>query len=204
METAGLIVGVAGLAGLFNSCLEAVDKVQSYLTFGTDSHALDTRFKTTKVRFERWGPAVGIKQGKLSEDHHSALDNDDVSTAVRDLLHNIKLICDASDASSAPGRRTRAIGPGNAGSSGSQRQHPPHSATSESKRCKLVWALWGKTGRTEQVELFEKLVQGLHDLVPWDNTEQSTRPLHEPGARRTDTLALGTRIATFGLRLRSN
>ncbi|KAK3364995.1 hypothetical protein B0T24DRAFT_598316 [Lasiosphaeria ovina] len=60
-----------------------------------------------------------------------------------------------------------------------QRLPPLHSRTSESKRRKLVWALWSKTGRTEQVELSEKLVQGLHDLVPRD-TEQSTRPLHEP------------------------
>jgi hypothetical protein len=49
METAGLIIGVAGLAGLFNSCLEAVDKVQSYQMFGTDSHVLDTRFKVARA-----------------------------------------------------------------------------------------------------------------------------------------------------------
>ncbi|KAK4077226.1 hypothetical protein Purlil1_12440 [Purpureocillium lilacinum] len=45
MEAAGLVIGVAGLAGLFNSCLEAVDKVQSYQTFGADSHVLDTRLR---------------------------------------------------------------------------------------------------------------------------------------------------------------
>ncbi|KAK7409419.1 hypothetical protein QQX98_008380 [Neonectria punicea] len=61
METVGLVVGVAGLAGLFTSCLEAVDKVQSYQTFETDSYVLDTRFKVAKARFERWGPGVGIE-----------------------------------------------------------------------------------------------------------------------------------------------
>lgn len=30
METAGLVVGLAGLAELFNSCLESINKVQSY------------------------------------------------------------------------------------------------------------------------------------------------------------------------------
>ncbi|KAB5581180.1 hypothetical protein GE09DRAFT_1085410 [Coniochaeta sp. 2T2.1] len=65
MEATGLIVGVVGLAGLFNSCLEAVDKVQSYGTFGSESQPLDAQFKAIKARFERWGPAVGIKQGRL-------------------------------------------------------------------------------------------------------------------------------------------
>lgn len=37
MEPVGLAVGVLGLAGLFSTCLEAVDKVQSYRSFGVDS-----------------------------------------------------------------------------------------------------------------------------------------------------------------------
>ncbi|RSL41816.1 hypothetical protein CEP51_016541, partial [Fusarium floridanum] len=35
-------------------------------------------------------------------------------------------------------------------------------------------ALWGKGGRTEQVELFEKLVQELHNLVPPNTGENAT------------------------------
>ncbi|KAJ4190509.1 hypothetical protein NW767_011337 [Fusarium falciforme] len=160
METAGLVIGVAGLAGLFNSCLEAVDKVQSYQTFGTDSHVLDTRFKAARARFERWGPGVGIKQGKLLPDHHSALDDEDTSTVVTDMLHIIiKTICDARN---APSRRSQAAGPGDDDLSG---LHRPYAMKSESRRQKMAWAFWGKGGRTEQVELFEKLVQELHNLT---------------------------------------
>ncbi|KAH7151968.1 ankyrin-1 [Dactylonectria estremocensis] len=55
MEPVGLAVGIAGLAGLFSSCLEAVEKVQSYRSFGADSQVLDTQFKAEKLRFEQWG-----------------------------------------------------------------------------------------------------------------------------------------------------
>ncbi|RTE68952.1 hypothetical protein BHE90_016671 [Fusarium euwallaceae] len=185
METAGLVIGVAGLAGLFNTCLEAVDKVQSYQTFNTDSHILDTRFKAARVRFERWGPGVGIEQGKLLPDHHSALDDKDTSTVVTEVLRIIiKTICDASN---APPRRTRVAGPGNDDSSG---LHRPYAVTSKSRRQKMNWALWGKGGRTEQVELFEKLVQELHNLVPPNTGEKAQRP-YKPDTGRTDTLALG-------------
>ncbi|KAM6517781.1 hypothetical protein FSOLCH5_006549 [Fusarium solani] len=197
METAGLVIGVAGVAGLFNSCLEAVDKVQSYQTFGTDSHVLDTRFKVARARFERWGPGVGIEQGKLLPDHHSALDDKDTSTVVTDVLHIIiKAICDASN---APPRRTRAAGPGDDDSSG---LHRPYAVTSESRRRKMTWAFWGKVGRTEQVELFEKLVQELHNLVP-PNTGESTRRAHKPDTGRTDTVALGMDL-NIGTTLPSN
>ncbi|KAJ6439237.1 ankyrin repeat domain-containing protein 52 [Purpureocillium lavendulum] len=165
MEAAGLVVGVAGLAGLFNSCLEAVDKVQSYQTFGADSHILETRFQAAKARFERWGQGVGIEKGKLQPDHHLALDDKETSTVVTDVLHIIiKAICDARN---APPRRTRAAGPGDDSSSLHGLKAP---YASDSRRRKLTWALWGKGARTEQVELFEKLVQELHNLQRVNNT----------------------------------
>ncbi|KAL2686886.1 hypothetical protein Neosp_004429 [[Neocosmospora] mangrovei] len=164
MEATGLVVGVAGLAWLFNSCLEAVDKVQSYRTFGTDSRVLDTRFKVAKVRFERWGLGVGIEQGRLLPDHHSALDDRSTSTVVTDLLQIIiKTICDVNN---EPSRRTRAAGPSDDEFSILHQSKAPYAVTSESRKQRITWALWGKGGRTEQVELFEKLVQELHNLVP--------------------------------------
>ncbi|RKK61956.1 hypothetical protein BFJ69_g17066 [Fusarium oxysporum] len=188
MESAGLVIGVAGLAGLFNACLEAVDKVQSYQTFGTDSHVLDTRFKAAKTRFERWGPGVGIKQGKLLPNYHPALDDHDTSAVVTDLLHIIiKTICDASN---SPQRRTRATGPDVDDSSALHEPGLPFAAASPSRRGKMSWALWGKRGRIEQVELFEKLVQQLHYLVP-PTTGASPRPTRKPDPGRSDTLARG-------------
>ncbi|KAH7123413.1 hypothetical protein B0J13DRAFT_599129 [Dactylonectria estremocensis] len=183
MEAVGLTVGVVGLAGLFSTCLEAVDKVQTYLSFRTDSHVLDTRFKAAKVRFEKWGRRVGFEETMRSEDHHPALDDRDISAAVQDIFQIITTLCDASDASAH--HTSRAMTPSDDVSLGSLRPRP-HGT----RRRKLVWTLWGKTERTDQVELFEKLVQQLHNLVPVDAV-QGTRLVHELDTRRTDKLASG-------------
>ncbi|KAF9776229.1 hypothetical protein IL306_005621, partial [Fusarium sp. DS 682] len=187
METAGLVIGVAGLAGLFTSCLEALDKIQSYRTFGTDSHVLDTRFKAARARFERWGPGVGIEQGRLKHAHHPALDDKAVSDAVAELLH---IIVEAiGDAGNVRPRRARGTGFDNKDSL--ERDRPtPRNAMHESKTKKMSWALWGKGKRTEQVEILEKLVQQLHDLVP-PSMGNNPWPARNPDASHSDTLTRG-------------
>ncbi|KAK7591908.1 hypothetical protein V3481_006545 [Fusarium oxysporum f. sp. vasinfectum] len=187
METAGLVIGVAGLAGLFTSCVEALDKIQSYRTFGTDSHVLNTRFKAARARFERWGPGVGIEQGQLKHAHHPALDDKAVSDAVAELLHIIvEAICDAGN---VPPRRARGTGFDNKDSV--ERGRPTARNTMhESKTKKMSWALWGKGKRTEQVEIFEKLVQQLHNLVP-PSMGNNPWPARNPDAGHTDTLTQG-------------
>ncbi|KAK7213068.1 hypothetical protein V2G26_020246 [Clonostachys chloroleuca] len=101
METAGLVIEVVGLAGLFNSCLEALNKLQSYWTFEYDSRVLDTRFNATKARFERWGLGVCIARGQLRHTHHPALDHKVLSDAVAKLLHVIvEAICNRANVAS--------------------------------------------------------------------------------------------------------
>ncbi|KAH6981486.1 prion-inhibition and propagation, helo domain-containing protein [Ilyonectria destructans] len=138
MEPVGLAIGIAGLAGLFSSCLEAVEKVQSYRSFGADSQVLDTQFKAEKLRFEQWGRHVGFDRGKPSADHHQALDDPDISSAVRDLLLIIDNICNANGASQRP----RLAGTGLAKDElfRASQAHPSRTAPSESKRRKLAWA----------------------------------------------------------------
>ncbi|KAH7128917.1 ankyrin-1, partial [Dactylonectria macrodidyma] len=68
MEPIGLAVGIAGLAGLFSSCLEAVDMIHTYLSFGADSQVLDTRFRAAKVRLEKWGRCRPVFQQWLDND----------------------------------------------------------------------------------------------------------------------------------------
>ncbi|KAK2666285.1 NACHT nucleoside triphosphatase [Fusarium oxysporum f. sp. vasinfectum] len=184
METVGLVIGIAGLAGLFTSCVEALDKIQSYRTFGTDSHVLNTRFKAARARFERWGPGVGIEQGRLKHVHHPALDDKAVSDAVAELLHIIvEAICDAGD---VPPRRARGTGLDNKDSV--ERGRPaPRNTMHEPKTKKMSWALWGKGKRTE---IFEKLVQQLHNLVP-PSLGNNPWPARNPDAGHTDTLTRG-------------
>ncbi|RYP23453.1 hypothetical protein DL767_008810 [Monosporascus sp. MG133] len=172
MEPVGLAVGILGLAGLFSSCLEAAEKVHSYRAFGSDSHTLNAQFKAEKLRFEQWGRAVGFDQGKLSADHHHALDDPDTSLAARDLLLIIQNICDTSDNFPLAKHGLFLTSHG---------QQPSRSASSESKRHKIAWALRGKGERNDQVKLFGRLVQQLHNLVPPDGAKD-TRPVRGPNA----------------------
>lgn len=181
MEPVSFAVGVIGLAGLFSSCLEAVDKVQNYRSFTSDSQVLATRFNAAKIRLKKWGQCVGFNENEkaLLDNHQPALDDRDIFAAVQDILQGINILHGANDPSVS--RSNRAATPGDGISSGLPR-HRTHGA----RRQKMAWALWGKTERTDQVELFEKLVQQLHNLVPVDAV-QGTQPVHDklaskPGA----------------------
>ncbi|KAH7113125.1 prion-inhibition and propagation, helo domain-containing protein [Dactylonectria estremocensis] len=185
MEPVGLAVGIAGLAGLFSSCLEAVEKVQSYRSFGADSQVLDTQFKAEKLRFEQWGRHVGFDRGTPSADHHQALDDPDISSAVRDLLLIIDNICNANGASRRPLLARTGLAQDELFRA--RQAQPSRTAPSESRRRKLAWALGGRGERTEQVNLLGKVVQQLHNLVPPDSAK-ATRPVHEPNSGGTDAL----------------
>ncbi|KAH8884181.1 ankyrin-1, partial [Thozetella sp. PMI_491] len=63
MEVAGLAIGVAGLTALFDTCLNLIDRVETYRDFERDSHYLATRFKAEKLRLEQWGHAVDQSAG---------------------------------------------------------------------------------------------------------------------------------------------
>uniref|UniRef100_A0A8H7NHK0 ZZ-type domain-containing protein n=2 Tax=Bionectria ochroleuca TaxID=29856 RepID=A0A8H7NHK0_BIOOC len=163
METAGLVIGVVGLAGLFNSCLEALDKLQSYRTFGNDSYVLDTRFNATKARFARWGLGVGIERGQLMRAHHPALDDKAVSDAVAKLLHIIvESICNPGNVAS---HRARGVCFDNDGS------------------------LEGDRHTLRNVEIFETLVQQLHNLVLPTGNDPSPAPKRD--ARSTNACTEG-------------
>lgn len=180
MEPVGLAVGIVGLAGLFSTCLEALDKFDSYKDFGTDFRHLAAQFYADKHRLEKWGEAVGVLRDQtLDSDPHPAFSDPKTHSTVEKLLTSIKEIgSDADDAFLPP----------NSGSDTrfpryqllSRNQVEPHrSAPSESKRAKLWWALRDKEKRIFQVQQFGRLVQSLHDLVPPDGTKSAcTRAGH--------------------------
>lgn len=116
METAGLVIEVAGLAGLFSTCLEVLDKVQAYQTSAVYLDALEARFNATKVLLERWRTSVGIDRRRLLPEHRPVLDNKDATETVTHSLHIIiKATCDATNVRPDEGQ---AVGPGDDDSSG--------------------------------------------------------------------------------------
>lgn len=146
MEAAGLAIGVVGIAGLFNTCLDSLSRFQAYKSSTADSHILDTRFRAARARFEKWGNGVGISEGKLSPE----LNDKNTAGVITDILNIIvKAICD----------------------DGSVLQNEQFAGL-QSRRKRLKWALGGKEDRTEQVEIFEKLVQQLYNLVPVDDKDR--------------------------------
>ncbi|KAF5247370.1 hypothetical protein FANTH_6461 [Fusarium anthophilum] len=153
MEVTGLAVGVVGLAGVFSVCLDSLSHFQTYRESNSETHLLDTRFRAARARFEKWGVSVGISNGRLRPDHHRGLDNKEIANLIESILQIIaKTICDESIL-----QRSH---------TGPLSQSGPLGGLSQSRGKRLRWALGGKESRSEQVDVFDKLVQQLYNLIP--------------------------------------
>lgn len=60
MEPAGLVVGIAGLAGTITSCVECFDYIQLGRNFGADYGKCLLRLDAAKLRMSRWGDSLGF------------------------------------------------------------------------------------------------------------------------------------------------
>lgn len=198
MEVAGLAIGIGSLVGLFSTCLEFVEKVDSYRDFGVDSRALFAKFEADKILFQKWGESVGVDRakskpdhGKISRgpqtlwsiwrdegvskhDHHRSLDDPKIFEAVRKILDSIKEITqsledDQTTFSSAPG--APGARPHGAGSSKSRIPYQKLQGT-VSLKTKIGWALLDKARFLAMSQQFGDLVQRLYMLVPPDNPSQ--------------------------------
>ena len=154
MEPVGLAVGLVGLAGLFSTCLDAVDRFDSWRNFADDSRLLQTLVEGQKLRLKRWGHAVGFDHGVVSEKHHSALDDPKMLAGIRGNLLEIRNICSNVDATLPNNLENHSPA------------QPRANLPLESRRVKLKWALRDKAKVTEKVQMLSTLVQNLHDLVP--------------------------------------
>lgn len=171
MEVAGLAIGIAGLAGLFSACKEAVEQVDSYRHFGSESQQIVSRFKANKFLFQRWADHVGIANNKLKDVHHSSLDNVTVASTISSLLSSIQEILKNTEATSSTLQlelpNSNLLDPTHLPGSLQKRHtnHGPNSASVSSKN-KLSWALSKKTKFSTQVEIFGLLVKDLYSVVP--------------------------------------
>jgi hypothetical protein len=157
MEVVGLAVG---LVGLFSTCLEAVQRIDSYRTAGRDSRLLHAQLNATMHLFERWGDSVGIGNGKLSEDHHPALDDPKTFSVVKNLLESFEEF--SAVTTTYETTRPKAI------------QRVPSilltdpsspNAAKSSRWQKAAWALRGKLKQTNDVEALAALVSELYSVV---------------------------------------
>lgn len=171
MEPVSFVVGVAGLAGLFSTCLDAVERFESYKSFEPESRSLLAQFDTHKVRFQEWGSEVGIKDGKLLPEHNKRLDDPKVGPVIMNLLSSIQDIGNFED---EQGLGSQPTAQDNQSSQESKsirdqiwpRSHTPRQQENGSKRKKFGWAFKDKNKRMAQVDQFSKLVDNIYHLVP--------------------------------------
>ena len=189
MEAAGLVIGVAGLAGLFSAGLDIVDKVDSYRDFGIESRALIAQFNADKVRYRQWGPRVGIVASTQQEHHHKALDDPAVKSVVVQILKSIKEI--DGDTDNFSGNDRLQSRPGGSKPYGHAQLEKFRGATSRKSR--FDWAVRGKLRFLSLTETFAGLVQRLYDLVPPDGSEAVGQPIMQ----RNPTLSVSG-VCAFG------
>ncbi|KAI0405817.1 hypothetical protein F4802DRAFT_606591 [Xylaria palmicola] len=172
MEAAGLAIGVAGLAGLFSSCIDIVERWDSYKDSVTESASLRARLAADRIRFQQWGQSVGIGNGGFEENHHRALDNPSIRSAVDLILQSIKKIDeDANRLAPHLGHfSTKADKLSNVNRERSQFTKLEPST----RKSRIGWAVRDKGRATMLVVSFEALVQKLHDLIPTSGTAEGT------------------------------
>lgn len=64
MEVAGFAIGIAGLAGLFSTCLDLMDKIIVARDAREDYQAAFSNFQACKILFEEWGKGADIDSGE--------------------------------------------------------------------------------------------------------------------------------------------
>jgi hypothetical protein len=165
MEAVGLGIGIAGLAGLFSSCLEAIDRIKDYRSFVSDSDALSAQFGAERLRLAQWGRTVGLRDGQLLADHHHCLDDSEIVSQAEQHLTLINNILGLDERRYAVGGVVHEFS--NNAARGTVRE-TTHVRMMGTKLRKLTWALGGKGDRSIQCALLKELVQQLHNLVPPD------------------------------------
>lgn len=164
MEPESPAIGVVGLAGLFNACLETVARIEASKEFGNDSHALATQFHAIRLLFERWGRAIGLEKGQVSVHHHPSLDDQSVCLVVAEIISMIRnIVSDLGNPEDAAATKPFRLA-----------RHPAiPSAPLAPKRQKLAWALRGKERLAAEVETLHGLVRKLYELIPTGDSNKA-------------------------------
>ncbi|KAF2264794.1 hypothetical protein CC78DRAFT_532918 [Lojkania enalia] len=86
-DPVGAVLGVAGLAGLFTTCVQGLNLIQLGRAFAQDYEFLQTKFEAQKVRFLIWGKVVGLVDGTR---YDSRLDDPTIRPIVSKILNHIQ------------------------------------------------------------------------------------------------------------------
>ncbi|KGO77047.1 NACHT nucleoside triphosphatase [Penicillium italicum] len=165
MEPVSFAVGIIGLAGLFSTCLDAVERFDSWRDYDSEFRPLVAQFKAQKLRLTKWGLAVGLEDDELSYEHNALLDDPKIESTVQELLLAIHALCRDEDKAFLEPMLGKDEKP-------TKDQLSHRHAIRESKRQKLGWVLRTKAKRVAQVDQFSKLVETLHNLIPIEGAKE--------------------------------
>lgn len=163
MEPAGLAIGIAGI---FSTCLDVIERVDSYRDFGVESRAIIAQFEADKLLFQQWGKYVGIDGVTLRDDHHKSFRDTAILSAVQKILSSIQEI--AGSPVETPFGQKHGFGPVNSRAKPDTSRHLPFQKLleSSSRRTKVEWTLRNKTRFIAWSQQFGSLVDRLRALVP--------------------------------------
>lgn len=198
MEVAGLAIGIAGLAGLFSTCLDALEKVDAFRDFGVEYRMLRSQFQADKLLFHRWCENVGFRHGRIDPDHHKDLDDPAIRQVVEEILISIRDLSGAGiDSSDEKGFEK--VSGAYLWDQGAPSSHPSVTHTNgqlvsqsrftKSTKERISWALKGKNKAIFQVQAFSSLLQKLQDIIP--PGDQSSLNIANREGRRCDTSFYG-------------
>jgi hypothetical protein len=92
-EVAGLVMGalgVVGLAGLFSTCVQVLNQIETGRDIIGSANPSVARLIVARHLFKTWGDAIGFQNGVISDSHHPKLDDDRTREIVFVLLANIE------------------------------------------------------------------------------------------------------------------
>ncbi|KAH8887581.1 hypothetical protein GQ53DRAFT_623347, partial [Thozetella sp. PMI_491] len=168
------IAGLAGLAGLFSTCLDLLERIDAFKEFEVESESIAAQFEADRLLFCQWAEQVGFRDGKLLDQHHPRLEDPQTAAVVGKVLSSIQKLFGGTQSTDphlpfglAPSLKAPIDN---------------HKTPATSKRIRARWALKGKARCVAQTQQFSAFVQSLQSLVPlemaadWQTLSNRARP----------------------------
>jgi hypothetical protein len=167
-ETAGLVIGAVGLAGLFSTAIDCFEHVRIAKTFDRDFATAQLLLDEASLRLSRWGVAIGIDTVGLE-----GLAEDKAQRAEKLLIHICKLFSQAEENFDLFGDKSAATFDANADLSRTQRAVRRGITTKVHKRIGRVRdrghnlverTKWAVTRKNDLDSLIAGIIQGVTNL----------------------------------------
>jgi ankyrin repeat protein len=168
MEVSGIVVGAAGLVGLFGACMDVLERVDSYKDFAIESRSTIARFEADKLRLRLWASELGISDGTGQQSLDVRLLDLQLERVVKEVLTSARELFDAAELTRSKLRISSGNNDGPYLPIRTASTMPMKGEASQptSVRGGLGWAFRRKGKFTSQTEMFSEIVDLLYDIIP--------------------------------------